>query len=693
MRRGILCLVFSFAALAQPPRDPMQTALQDYWRAQNERRFEDSTARRAEVRALLGRAPAESPQFTNWAQQVAQLYQNAGRIADATAIFEDAAARAGRLGDAYPARTRLLSILASTWQQDRNLLKAARCLEQAVAALDSAPAAAAAGWARAENMQLVGSVMVSRTLLKIPESTYVYQNLAALYQQLGRAEDAAAIRTKIETRLKGDDAARASFYASQGRFDDAADIYRRQAERAGGDPRQAGSAFGSLAYLYQQQERYADAAAAFQRALVIWQNSGLSEARGQTAALRQNLARMLGQSGEAEAAERIFQQMLADSAGGNSWERMQAVTQYADYLATTKRGTQAEQMLKQFLTSSPDLTADQQSSILFNLSNAARMSGNAARADEYRRAAMEKNASTQTPPPGQVLIAGDLQRAQSAAEAGRVEEAFGMALSALDAASRASDRDQVTYRVPSIAAGLAGRDPARADQLFAALLSVVEGWKEADMQPLLTVAQSYARFLINRPERTGDARQAIRRYQEVLLAARGPETGWLEDALRMGIDLERVRGAGDGAVLAAQDLVAFEESHNGNTSEPYLRAIETLAQTYEGNGDFARAAALRRETIALVDLVCLPGDIRRAYQRLNAASSLANHGQFDEAERLAEEAVAIGQAARPKQQVDFAQRRLEEIRRMRTAGEPSGRWSGGGVGYIFGPGIGYCSAH
>ena len=49
---------------------------------------------------------------------------------------------------------------------------------------------------------------------------------------------------------------------------------------------------------------------------------------------------------------------------------------------------------------------------------------------------------------------------------------------------------------------------------------------------------------------------------------------------------------------------------------------------------------------------------------MSLAMHLAQHKEFDEAERLGQEAVAIGESARPSQGNDFAQQ-LQQIRSMR----------------------------
>lgn len=173
---------------------------------------------------------------------------------------------------------------------------------------------------------------------------------------------------------------------------------------------------------------------------------------------------------------------------------------------------------------------------------------------------------------------------------------------------------------------------------------------------------------MQQPDRIAETPAAIERYHNALTSARGAGTGWLDRVLHLSIEFERNHGSMDRAVAAGQDLLAFQESLAGSTSEPYLHASETLAELYESKGDAARALSLRRQAVAIVDLIFNSNDLRRGYTRISTALALARQREFDEAERLATEAVGIGQSTH--QTNPFSQQ-LEEIRRMKT-GPPSG---------------------
>ena len=151
---------------------------------------------------------------------------------------------------------------------------------------------------------------------------------------------------------------------------------------------------------------------------------------------------------------------------------------------------------------------------------------------------------------------------------------------------------------------------------------------------------------VSRRTRLAEAPAAIERYRTLVIAAHGAESGNLGDALRMTLDFERARHSPPISLTPAEDLLALEESLSGATSEPYLRALQTVAQVYDYNGDRERALPLRRQMVAIADRVFNASDPQRGMIRTEAAQALAALGQFDEAERLAVEAVAIGQSAK-----------------------------------------------
>ena len=110
--------------------------------------------------------------------------------------------------------------------------------------------------------------------------------------------------------------------------------------------------------------------------------------------------------------------------------------------------------------------------------------------------------------------------------------------------------------------------------------------------------------------------------------------------------------------------MAFQETLTGKTSDGYLSAMQTLAGLYEANQQWERSLPLRLQTVEIADLVSRDNDPRRAHVRIEAAQALAARERFDEAERLASEAVTIGESLRPRQSDHFANT-LDRIRAMK----------------------------
>lgn len=117
----------------------------------------------------------------------------------------------------------------------------------------------------------------------------------------------------------------------------------------------------------------------------------------------------------------------------------------------------------------------------------------------------------------------------------------------------------------------------------------------------------------------------------------------------------------------ARSRAALQESldRSGNTSGPYLGDLVAAAQLYQASGKGARALPLLRKAIAVADLVATPNDPSPAETRMDAALALARLGEFDEAERLGEEAILRQRTLRtPRPPIE---QELEMIRRMRNA--------------------------
>jgi tetratricopeptide (TPR) repeat protein len=645
MRRSFAYVLFAAPVLAQsgrpaPQQAPVDALIQSYQSAFSNGRFDEAAAARDQARALVSQIPVDDPQFANWAQRVSGIYENAGFGLRARDVLEQALTRAGGLGDSSPTRVALLDALSRSWEQDRNLLKSVSYLEQAVAAAEAEPPRTAQSPAASRWFSVTGS----RVTAAGANYADLYRRLFILYRQLGRPEDAAAVLTRIAAHVKNSDGLIASLYQQYGQIDEAAAIYKRQAAEAA-DPQQAAAVLQWLANLYQSGQRYADAIAALQQAI------GKTEVSGGTGAslgMSKNLASMFQQAGQIQAADAVYQELMA----GQTNQQVGAVTSYANFLEQTDRVDRAEKLLNDYQASHASAKPSEQQALMLGLANVERLAGKLELAEEYQRRAFPSQLQS-----ADVGAADTMRRATDAVNARKLDEAFNLTLQALDSAPGPSELERAYWVALPQA-------PAKADEIYRRAIALAESWSAATIAPLLLAQQNYARTLENQ-RRWGEFDQAVDRYGATLTAMRGAGTGWLEDALRLRATIYRPERERD-ALAGSQDLVALEESLSGVTSEPYLRATDTLASAMEAAADPGGALPLRRKSVTIADLVYAVNDPRRARVRVTAAMAYANERHFDEAEQLAKEAVAISQHTQPPQSGAFASE-LQQILQMKQA--------------------------
>jgi hypothetical protein len=694
MPRAFLFVLCSTVALGQvEPRDPFDRAMQASQQARTQRNPAEAAAQREEAQKLLDQVPAASPQWVGQVQNLAQSYQVSGRHVQARAVMEDALGRASTLPAWGPARIQLLNTLAEFWQQDGNLLKALSYREKAVAAFEATPPGAAAEpVAQPKGVQapvaIVGIVgfavnvgIISRSGLS-SNNGYLYDQLANLYRQLGRPDAAEKATAKMRTLIQKDPSALASSYERDGQYDQALAVYQKQADAAAAKP-QAGTwevvgPLQAMAAMYERQEQLPEATAALQQAAARLDASGDAAARSQAANMQLRIAGLLQRSGQKPGAEQIYQALLNQSANEDRNFQTQVEQQYAHYLSDTGRGADASQMLKDYLANHGDLENWQQANLLIALSQIARKAGQNDLADQYQQAGMEKQRAgvpeqIQTGP----LVGPELQKAQAAANQGNVDEAVRLALDAMGSAGLAQDGEQLAWQVPNLAFQLAERKaPDKAEQLYRTLFPLLEARAVDNVQPLNQALPQYVRFLMGQ-KNWGDAALAIDRYRDSVVAAQGADTAGMVYVRQMEIELAQTKGVRDEAEQKAEDLLAFEASLSGTTSVPYLRVTQSAANVFQSSGKIDRALALHRQMVAIADRTLPANDPQRGFLRMNAAMAFAIARQFDEAERLANEAIAVGQSLHPPR-TDVFQRQAEEIQQMK-ANPPSHGTSSSGV--------------
>ena len=670
----LLCSAIAFAQA--PPENPFDAANQNYFQARQKGQYEVATAQREAMNRLLETQAPTDPQFAGRAQTLWQIYDGDGMSAKGRAVLEGALARAQAAGASGPARVALLVSLASSWERDRNLLKSVAYMEQAVTVAEQTPQtedrkASTSGWVvagqtRAAFIAVSGASRVGAMIGPFGsgfsptlDRTSLYTRLADLCQRLGRHDQAAAVLAKIKALpAQPDNWSLAQYYQQHGDFDQAAAIYKKQMEEAAADPQQMLFPAQSLASVYEQQKRPDEAAAVLQEAVTALDSSGKAELAAQTAGLRQRLATLLYQNGHTEAADQAFPPPADNSAAAS-----QLTVSYANYLGATKRAAQGEALLADYLAAHPGLNASEQGNILVSLANLAGYAGDSKRAEEYSREARQKF-QPKDPPAEVVLIQPTLQKAQAAADTGNTAEAIALVTEAIAQSANARDRDALARMAPSLANAISRKAAAQADELFRNISELMQSWSADSMSPWLAALESYPRFLMAQ-QRAGEAPPAIARYQAALKTAHGADTGWLEEPLRLTIDMERGRNSPQAAIPAAQNLLALEESLDGPISEPGYRAGETLADLYRSTNDFARALPLYQQSIAIADSIFRADDRRRIQPRMNAAMVLIAERRLDEAEQVALEGMALP-VATPSGSTGFAPL-LKQIQALRQA--------------------------
>jgi hypothetical protein len=403
------------------------------------------------------------------------------------------------------------------------------------------------------------------------------------------------------------------------------------------------------------------------------------------------VAGLLRRSGQNQRAEQIYQSLLNQGANDDRNLQLEVIQQYANHLSETDRGTDGSQLLKDYLADHSDLEPWQQANILMALSQIARKAGRKDLADQYQQAGQEKQrAGAQKQTQTGTLVGPELQKAQAAANQGNLDEALSVALGVLASAALAPDGEQIAWQVPNLASQLAERKaPDKAEQLYRALFPLLEARAVDNLQPLSQALPQYVRFLMRQKNRWGDAALAIDRYRDSVVASQGADTAGMVQVQRLEIEFAQIKGARDEAEQKAENLLTFEESLSGTTSGPYLQAAQTAASVFQSSRKIDRALALHREIVAIADRTFPANDVQRGLLRMNAAMALAGARHFEEAERLANEAVTIGQNLRPPR-TDLFQRQAEQIQRMKAnaqsgAGPPATGITGSRLGGSLNP--------
>jgi tetratricopeptide (TPR) repeat protein len=559
------------------------------------------------------------------------------------AVIEQSLSRAASLPAAHPIRIDLLCRLARAWETDRNLLRSLSYLEQAAAAIEHLTPE--------ERESLPIRMSLTGWSSQIDANGSVYMQLFDIYRKLGRNQDAARVPERAAAHVLNSGSMIASFEKQLDRPDEAVAIYSRLAAEAS-DPAGSAEALYSLAELYHQQKRYVDAIMTTRQAINRLESSMREDYWYLTLWMRQSVADMLREAGEPEAAEQEYRALIDESQNAPRYAQIPIISHYARYLAATSRGSAAVQLVKQYSAAHLDLRPDQQ---LMLENTVAELDPDAPSASNKGRSSSPVDSARPSTPSTQARESPVTKALQAVNLNGSPADAMVLITQAIDGVSSAADLNLVVERLPGFANALAfHKANAEATEVYKRLLDLAERWAVADRGPLLKVEQKRFESLALSPG-SADTEEAEREYREDLIKLRGETTGWLEDVLYV-----RARCGGRvAAPVAAKELLALEETLNGNTSEPYMAALDAIANFSESY-DLEGAAALRAKIVPIADLLYNTHDICRGWVRIRVAMMYAVLRRFDEARAMSNEALAIAQIAGRPNEFAASVRSIEE---------------------------------
>ena len=627
MYRSLACLLFSCAVLAQTP-------------ASSGDQF-----------------PKFGPDFARDVERLAQNYQLAEKGVKARAIAERALQETEGLGESNPTRIQLYGTMGNLWWNDQNLLKALAHFERAAATAQAAP-----GGVRDAKLRRLDLDPAVRTS-DVEESITVYLPIALLYELLGRPDDLENLLKKMRAVTPN---SAAQYYEIRRKLDDAAAVYTSLAAQRG-DPLSRAQAFRGLASIVQRQNRYSNAVAATRQAIAVLEAVPGRPFGDETMELRFELAGQLRQAGQPQSELALYQQLLAETKDRSDIEafRIRLLEFYAGLLGRDKRAPEGMDLLTEYLEKHPNLPPRQKWSLLSTLSSLARDSGDLKRAEEYKRIGEEQHRLSEPVLPPHVSIDKEVEAFTAAAKAGHLDEALAMVDRAFKIAPRANDSRRLLQISQVADALVAGKLPGPADELYQRLFAAIPAWPDDNVWPLLLAEVDYVGFLWKQRDRWKDIPAAIDRYRNTLISAHGAGTGQMEKVLNMIIQNQNTGEPPEKVAAAAEDLLKLEESMSGPTSAAHLKAVETAASVFE-TANPKRAIQLRLRAVVLADLLAGPGSDYPAWVRRRSASSLAKLGRFDDAERLAREAVEIARRAHPSDKSQFEDL-PDEIRKLKPA--------------------------
>jgi tetratricopeptide (TPR) repeat protein len=711
MRRAAICVLICFTAGAQPPRvppDPVADAIKEYWAAHKAGRVEEAVAKREESRRLFEQMQPFADK--NWivaankagpfgvnkleitvadhAWVIANEYSNNGYTVRGRVFLEKAWRRTDTWGEANPTRIILASRLAAAWGADGNYAKAAEYQEKVVAALEKEKKGPA-------------------HTIDVPSA---FNELIHLYESMGKRRSARAVLERMRANNPSANGLQEA-YRKLGMTGQAADVYRTQIAEVDPDPKaklsQRIEPREKLGLLYRDREQFAQAAVELRGAVALL--NGSPEQEGYSRLCRE-LAGVLASGGRDREAEAIYRQLAAQIKDGPKEYESPEVgvrVEYAKFLMARQRIQEAEQLLNAYLERHPKLPAGERYRLLWSLSDAAYAKHEYNRGNELRASANNgiqasakhfslpgeeifrwaaaiasalayrpapptthpRGPNAQSPIAQSPVVQPPVVRAPVVQPASaQSTKAFELAMQALESTAKSDQWLGIPDQVRPLAAPLAsGGAAALGKKLHLRAIAILETKTPDTVTPLLSELDDYRTFLMSpmgRPERWQEIATAIERYQTVLIASHGKNTGLMQRVLEMRISLAVSRKRYAKAIALSRARLAFLASTIGPDNPAYTLALVRFRELYQGMGDAEHALQLYDRLIRMADANGPEGGWAVGY-RFDKAVYLAQLKRFDEAEHLANEAMEMGQHGLPREQAAWQFRR-QQILQMKN---------------------------
>jgi tetratricopeptide (TPR) repeat protein len=614
------------------------------------------------------------PAFATTVQQVADYYANSGLELKGESIYKNAIdmARRDQAGDAV---TQLSGALANYYTSHGREVKGLALFVQVIADIEArngtdapelGPILTQAAWAA----ERVGNLSEAEALLKRaasikPRQPKTVGGASALYVGTG------AICGFISPQPFG----LANFYLQHRRYAEAEQIYTAAIEAAK-SPQEQIMALQLYAGMLRQRKRYAEAEATQMRIIDLRENSSTPGERQAAQWDRQNLAHLYMESGNYEGANKLIdEQVQRAQSSTNRGDVFQAMTMKTEALIHQGKMAEATSVVDQMLDSGDPNQPYQKQWAFYKKAEIADKAGDHKAAEQLREAAT-KSVQNQSSPDNMNATWEMFNKAQQAANAGRIDESLALVEQALSTAESASNPMAVcnnVYAVTNIAHMLINekKQPA-ADRLVQRGLA--DAQQSCSRQNGMNFYDPVVSYYVARGF-TEQAKRIADTWEENTIATKGQDSPMIEWILRKRAEIARAEQDEPQAAAFDGELLKRSEANHGPDSQEATSQRMQLARLASMRNDFARAEDLWRKTLPSIERLW-GGTQMHASALGEIADFYTQAKRFDEAKQYAQRALDIAREA-DDSQPQFFQDKLANIERLaaeKTDSTRVGKW-------------------